>query len=102
VVEVLELVVSEGGDDKKDGICAGNDGFVDLDFVNGEIFAKEGDGGEFRDFSEIAEGALEVLFVCEDGKAGCAAVDVALGLADRVEVGIDEADRRGCFFDFCY
>lgn len=46
VVKAAEGVVTEGGDDEEDGIGSGNAGFVDLAFVNGEVFAEEGNGRE--------------------------------------------------------
>jgi hypothetical protein len=54
VVEALEGVVVEGGDDEEDGIRAGDDGLVDLDRVDGEVLAEEGRVGELGDLGEVA------------------------------------------------
>lgn len=99
-VEFGELVFFEGGDDEEDGVSAGDAGFVDLAFVAGEVFTEEGDGGDFRDVDEVGEVALEVFFIGEDGHAGGSAVDVSFGLAEGVEIGIDDAGGGGGFFDF--
>ena len=100
VVEVLESVVVEAGDDEEDGIGAGDDGFVDLDFMDHEVFAEKRDGGALGDLGEVGEGALEEFFVGEDGHAAGAAVDVHAGLFEGIEVWIDDAGGGGGFFDF--
>ncbi len=42
---------------------------MDLDFVDGEVLAEEGDGGELGDFGKVSEGALEIFLIGEDGEA---------------------------------
>lgn len=101
LVEALEEFVVEGGDDEEDGIGSADDGFVNLDGVNGEVFPQERGFGEFGDLGEVAERAFEILLVGEDREAGCAAVEVAFGLADGVEIRVDDAGRGGGFLDFC-
>jgi len=64
----------EDGGDEEDGVGALDRGFVDLDFVDGEVLAQERRAGELRDLGEVAQRALEVFFVGEDGEAGRAAL----------------------------
>ena len=100
IIEAAELIVIQRGDDEEDGIGSGYAGFVDLAFVDGEVFAQERDGGDFRDLDEVGKVPLKVFFVGQDGHAGGAAVDISLGLTDVIEVGIDDAGGGRGFFDF--
>ena len=100
IVELFELVVIERGDDEEDGIGTRDAGFVDLTFVNGEVFSQKRNGRKAGDVHEVGKVSLEVFFVGENGHAAGSSVDVALGLADGIEIRIDDAGGRGGFFDF--
>ena len=92
--------MSQGGHDEEDGIGSSDHGFVNLDFVHDEVFPQEGDAGFGPDAGEVAEVALEILLVGEDGDGVGPAVVVALGHDHGVEVLKDDADAGGGFFDF--
>ena len=57
------------------------------------------DGRKSGDVHEVGEVPLEIFFVGENGHAGGSAFDVALGLADGIKIGIDDAGGGGGFFD---
>jgi hypothetical protein len=99
VVEAAELVVIESGDDEQDGVRAGDDRFVDLQGMDGEVLAQQWGLGDAGDGGEVGERALEVALVGQHREAACAAIEVALGLAERVEIGIDDADGGRGLFD---
>ena len=59
-----------------------------------EILSKKRDGRNLGDLCEIRKVPLEEFLIGEDGHTGCTAIDIALGLADGIEVGIDNTGRR--------
>jgi hypothetical protein len=97
-IEVSFLI--EGGDDEEDGVGSGDDGFVDLGFVDDEIFPEDGDIDGLFDLGEEGEVALKVFFVGEDGDGAGAGVGVGFGDEDGIEAGGDGAGRGGGLFDF--
>jgi hypothetical protein len=89
--KVLERGLVERGDDQKDRIGPGDDGFEDLSLVNDEIFAQAGDVELLADEAEVFEAALEVFFVGEDGDGVRAGFFIATGDGERVEISGDGA-----------
>ena len=98
--EVAQLGVGERGGDEKNGVGAMGAGLDDLVLVDDEILAQAGQrrgaGGEL----EVAQAALEVRLVGEDGKRGGAAGALAAGQPLHIEVGADQAFGRRRLFDF--
>ena len=62
-------VVVEAGDDEQDGVGAGDDAFVDLEFVEDEVLAQERELDLLADLAQVGEVALEIFLVGEDAEA---------------------------------
>lgn len=96
--QVLERRLLEGGDDEQDCIGAGDDGFVDLDFVQDEILAQDWEPDLGADLGEVREAAVEELLVGEHGDGVGAGLFVGARHGDGIEVGRDDARGGAGFF----
>ena len=91
VVERLELLVVQAGDDEQDGVRAGDDALEDLQFIDDEILAQQRQLDLVADEAQVGEVAVEIFLVGQDAERLGAAAGVFARLGERVEIGGDDA-----------
>ena len=99
-VKVFELRLFERGDDEQHGVRASDRCLVKLDLVNDEILAQTRERRFLPDAREVAEMALEKLFVRQHRDAIRAGRFVLPRDHHGIEVRCDHARARRCFFYF--
>ncbi len=90
IVEFFEFFSIHCGCDEQDGVCTRDNSLIDLSLVDDEIFSEAWDRGLTCYSGEVGEVSFEEIFIREDGHTAGSTVDVQLGLADWVEVRVDD------------
>ena len=98
--EEFQFLIAEDRDDEEDGIGAVFDRFENLERIDNEILAQNGEMNGVADGAHVIPGTLEKFFVGEDRDAARAGLFVGASDGDRIEIGADHAGGRRGFFDF--
>jgi len=98
--KVAEFAGFEDSGDEEDSIRAMSSGLENLQAINGEIFAQNGQLGSGAGDFEIVQRALETRLVSEYREAGRAALFVLMGDAGGMKIGLQQAFAGGGFLDF--